>query len=70
MVAIIESDLPVGLTQPARSALAGAGIRSLGQVSKYSEADIHQLHGIGSNALKKKLRYALADEGLSFADEE
>ena len=63
MVATIESDLPIGLAQPARRTLAGAGIQSLGQLSMYCEADIHQLHGIGPNSLEK-FRHALADEGL------
>ena len=59
-----EGDLP-GLAAPARRALAGAGIKTLKQLAKYSEADIKQLHGMGPNALGK-LRQALAEKGLSF----
>jgi hypothetical protein len=62
-----ESDLPAGLAAPARRALAGAGFHRLAQLSKVSEAEIKQLHGIGPNALKQ-LRAALKAQGLSFAD--
>jgi hypothetical protein len=62
-----ESDLPAGLAAPARRALAGAGYHRLAQLSKVSEAEIKQLHGIGPNALKQ-LRAALKAQGLSFAD--
>ena len=62
-----QSDLPAKLSQPAQRALAGAGIQSLKQLTKFSEAEIKQLHGIGPNAMKQ-LRAALAAKGLSFAD--
>ena len=61
-----ESDLPTKLAQPAQRALAGAGIQNLKQLSKFSEAEIKRLHGIGPNALEK-LRLALKAHGLSFA---
>jgi len=61
-----KSDLPEGLSQPAQRALANAGYSSLKQLSKVSEAEIRQLHGIGPNALDK-LRRALKAKGLSFA---
>ena len=61
-----ESNLPAGLAQPAQRALASAGIESLEQLSQFSEAAIRKLHGIGPNALEK-LRRALAEKGLSFA---
>jgi len=63
-----EDDLPDGLAQPARRALAAAGIQRLEQLSGFSEAQIKQLHGIGPNALTL-LRGALAARGLSFAGE-
>lgn len=63
-----ESDLPAKLAQPARRALAGAGIQRLEQLSQFSQAEIKQLHGIGPNALEQ-LRRALAEKGLSFAAE-
>ena len=62
-----ESDLPFELAQPARRALAGAGIQRLEQLTKFSEAEVKQLHGIGPNALAQ-LRRALSARGLSFVD--
>ncbi|HET9588503.1 MAG TPA: hypothetical protein VFO91_06910 [Anaerolineales bacterium] len=62
-----ESDLP-RLAQPAQRALASAGIRKLAQLTRFSEAEIKELHGIGPNALAA-IRRALADQGLSFAEE-
>lgn len=60
-----KSDLPDGLAQPARRALAAAGVQRLGQLTRLSEAEVKQLHGIGPNALKL-LRRALKAQGLSF----
>ena len=62
-----ESDLPIELAAPARRALVGAGYSRLEQLTKVSEAEIKQLHGIGPNAIKQ-LRRALGAKGLSFAD--
>ena len=61
-----ESDLPIELAAPARRALVGAGYLRLEQLTKVSEAEIKQLHGIGPNAIKQ-LRRALGAKGLSFA---
>lgn len=50
---------------PALRALAGAGIKTLKQLAKHSEAEIAELHGMGPKAiglLKKKLK----SEGLAF----
>lgn len=63
-----ESDLPPGLSAPARRALAGAGYWQLKQLTGINEAEIKKLHGIGPNALNQ-LRQALAAKGLSFASE-
>jgi DNA repair protein RadC len=62
-----ESDLPPKLSQPAQRALAGAGIKNLKQLTKFSETEIKHLHGIGPNAINQ-LQAALAAKGLSFAD--
>lgn len=62
-----QGDLPHKLSQPAQRALAGAGIQSLEELAKFSQAEIKQLHGIGPNALGQ-LQRALAANGLSFAD--
>ena len=62
-----ESDLPAGLSEPARRALAGAGYVRLEQLSKVSEAEIKRLHGMGPKGIKL-LRQALEAKGLIFAD--
>lgn len=62
-----ESDLPAKLGAPAERALAGAGIKNLKQLTKLTEAEIKQLHGVGPNAVGK-LRQAMAEKGLSFAE--
>jgi hypothetical protein len=62
-----DGDLPIELAQPARRALAGAGIQRLEQLTQFSEAEVKQWHGIGPNALSH-LRRALLARGLSFAD--
>jgi predicted flap endonuclease-1-like 5' DNA nuclease len=59
-------DFPKGLAQPARRALAGAGITSLDQLTKITEDEIKQLHGIGPKAVEQ-LRVALESRELSFA---
>jgi predicted RecB family nuclease len=55
-----------GLSAPAQRALAGAGITTLQQLAKHSEASILQLHGMGPASLPR-LRQALKDAGLAFA---
>jgi hypothetical protein len=60
-----ESDFPVGLSNPARRALASAGYKRLERLSAVSENEIGRLHGVGPNALAK-LRSALAARSLSF----
>ena len=61
-----ESDLPK-LAQPAQRALAAASICRLEQLTKFSEVEVKQLHGIGPNALDQ-LHRALSGKGLSFAE--
>lgn len=62
------SNLPEKLGAPATRALIGAGYTRLEQLSKAKESDIKKLHGVGPNAIQK-LRAALSEMGLSFADE-
>ena len=62
-----ETDLPTKLSQPAQRALAGAGIQKLKQLSKFNEAEVKKLHGIGPNAMGQ-LQAALTAKGLSFAE--
>ena len=61
-----ESSLPKGLSNPARRALAGAGIENIEQLAQHTEAEIKELHGIGPSAMDL-LRSALASKGLTFA---
>ena len=60
-----QSDLPK-LAAPAQRALAGAGIQNLKDLTKFSEAQIKALHGIGPNALKE-LHRAMKADGIAFA---
>ncbi|MCJ2147631.1 RNA polymerase alpha subunit C-terminal domain-containing protein [Bacillus paralicheniformis] len=53
------------LSAPARRALEHNGITSLQDLSKYSEKEILQFHGMGPASLPK-LRGALKEKGLSF----
>ncbi|MDU0202280.1 MULTISPECIES: DNA-directed RNA polymerase subunit alpha C-terminal domain-containing protein [Paenibacillus] len=62
-----QSDLPK-LSNPALRALAGAGYHRLEQLSKTTEKEIMKLHGMGPKSLDP-LRRALAEKGLTFADE-
>ena len=58
------SDLPK-IGAPAQRALQSAGMTKLKQLTKVTEAELGQLHGMGPNALGK-LRDALKAKGLSF----
>ncbi|BBI34299.1 helix-hairpin-helix domain-containing protein [Cohnella abietis] len=60
------SDLPAGLAKPAIRALTNANLLQLEQISKISEAELKQLHGIGPNAVKQ-IRNALEAKGLTFS---
>ncbi|MEP7372093.1 MAG: RNA polymerase alpha subunit C-terminal domain-containing protein [Chitinophagaceae bacterium] len=53
------------LSAPARRALEREGIQTLEQLSKKSETEILQFHGMGPATLPK-LRSALSTVGLSF----
>ena len=61
-----KSDLPNELARPAQRALSEAGYLRLEQLTKVSETELKQLHGIGPKAIKQ-LRRALDAKGLSFA---
>jgi hypothetical protein len=54
------------LGAPAKRALENNRILTVALLSKFTEADILKLHGIGPGSLPK-LRKALADKGLNFA---
>ncbi len=59
------SDLPK-LAAPAKRALASAGLTSLVLLSRATEADVMELHGMGRNAMAI-LKAAMKAKGLSFA---
>ncbi len=59
---------PRGLSQPALQSLLEAGITSLEQVAAAGAGNILKLHGVGPKSIPL-LRQALAERGLSFADE-
>lgn len=63
------SDFPKGLSKPAQRALAGAGYERLEQLAQVPEAEILKLHGMGPKGIRQ-LRDALAERGLSFADQD
>lgn len=56
------------ISNPARRALEREGIKTLNKLSKYSEKDILQLHGIGPSAIPK-LKEELRKIGLTFKNE-
>lgn len=62
-----QGDLPARLSAPAQRALAGAGITTLDDLTRYTEKEILNLHGMGPKTMSQ-LWEALADKGMSFAD--
>ncbi|KAB2922599.1 MAG: hypothetical protein F9K22_11135 [Bacteroidetes bacterium] len=59
------SELPEGLSAPARRALAGAKITTLKELRSRKEPEIAALHGMGPKALAQ-LRAALKKAGLAY----
>lgn len=60
-------DFPKGIGRPATRALLAAGYTRLESLTMVREDDIRQLHGVGPKVIKV-LHEALAEKGLSFAD--
>ena len=60
-----EAAFPKGVSGPALRALHGAGVKSLRDLARWSEADLAKLHGMGPKALGA-LKAAMAEEGLKF----
>lgn len=52
------------LSAPARRALEHEGLTSLTKVSRYSEKELGELHGMGPSAIAK-MKQLLKDAGLS-----
>ncbi len=61
-----NNDLP-NIGAPATRALTIAGYTNLNQLTKISETELGQLHGVGPKALSL-LREALNAQGLSFCE--
>ncbi|WP_354028282.1 DNA-directed RNA polymerase subunit alpha C-terminal domain-containing protein [Chitinophaga sp. OAE865] len=60
-------DLFASLSAPARRALESKGIRTVQQLSRFSEAEVLALHGMGKSSMPK-LQRALEEKGLSFKE--
>ena len=61
-----ESNLPPGLSRPARRALTNAGYRRLEQLARVGEAEVETT--AWDRRRLTQLRHALGANGLSFAD--
>jgi len=53
------------LAAPAHRALANAGIETFAQLSKKTEKEVMELHGMGPNAMVK-IKEAMKEKGLAF----
>jgi uncharacterized protein YdhG (YjbR/CyaY superfamily) len=60
-----DTDFPHGIGNPAASALKHAGYFKLKQLTKLSETETAQLHGVGPKAVRI-LKDTLKEKGLSF----
>ena len=56
------------LAQPAVRALASIGVSWLDELSRFTESEVKNLHGMGPNALKV-LREAMVNANLKFAEQ-
>ncbi len=56
------------LAQPAGRALASIGVSWLDELSRFTESEVKNLHGMGPNALKV-LREAMVNANLKFAEQ-
>lgn len=63
----IGTDLPSRLSNPARSALIGAGYTHLEQLAGVAEKTLAQLHGMGAKGIEI-LQAALAERGLKLGE--
>ena len=63
-----HSEFPAGLSQPARRALAAAGVTQLGHLTVLKASEVGRWHGVGPKTIRE-LREALTAQGLAFAGE-
>lgn len=61
----IKDNFPRGVAKPALRALYAAGLRTLDQLTRVTEAELAALHGMGPKAVAV-LRGALVAKGLDF----
>lgn len=55
------------LAKPAQRAIQSVGVTTIGQLTKFSEKEISELHGIGKNAMNT-IKQTLNENGLAFLD--
>ena len=60
------SEFPKGVAKPAQRALASAGVTRLGQLTRFTEAELLALHGMGPKAVRL-VKEALRAQGKSLA---
>lgn len=60
-----QAAFPRGMSGPSLRALHGAGVRSVSDLARWTEADLAALHGMGPKALEI-LRAALQENGRNF----
>ncbi|HKQ77650.1 MAG TPA: DNA-binding protein [Blastocatellia bacterium] len=61
-----EGAFPTGVSKPALRALASVGVTRLEQVTRFTEAELLTLHGMGPKAIRI-IKAALLEQGKSFA---
>jgi hypothetical protein len=61
-----ESAFPKGVSKPALRALASVGVTRLDQVTRFTEAELLALHGMGPKAIGI-IKAALLARGKSFS---
>jgi hypothetical protein len=59
-------NFPKGVSNPAKRALASVGVTELDQLTRFTEAELARLHGMGPKALGI-LKAALAERGKALA---
>lgn len=64
-----EGALPKGISKPAQRALASVGVSRLDQVTRFTEAQLMALHGMGPKAIGI-IKAALDAEGKSLSKDE
>jgi len=57
--------LPIKLSAPAQRALANAGIKTLQQITAYSEKELLALHGVGKTTIVA-IRQAFKENKMAF----